>query len=284
MLSNLKQTYQNVAKIGESQPRGQWASFLNATAQEKQVNGYLMYNNVDNTTDIDGLQLHCLKTEELKLSSNISKHYAENGRVINDFSTHDPIEFTLKGHVGDIFVQNKQYRKILNTIFANFGIVNSYLPQKTQSQTKKINELIVSLETLWGRVVGVIDQTQNMLAAFQAINPQNGLVTKTQQVTQFLTFMERNAIPLNVYTQIAGNLSNVIIKEVDYIRELEKSNIIEITIRCQQVGFAESQIVYINKGSYLGRVNTQVGDYEAQTKTQGKVVDPGSIMYNLFQR
>ena len=257
---------------------GQWAEFLKFTEQEKRTKGYLVFNNVDNTTEIDGLQFDVLSSEEVKFSKRYTKHVLESGRPIADASFSEPLSFTLKVQFGDIFIAGSKIRNLINSISAQIGIVSSYAPAKTQTQIAKLMAIKTQLETLYSQVKGAVDTFNTVKSAFDVINPRKTLETRTQQITKFLYFILENSILLNIYTQTAGNLQNVVLTDILTIRTLQANNIIDATLTFEVKEFATTQITTINKKSYLGRVRGKIEDAKKQQKTQGQDAPTGSIL------
>jgi hypothetical protein len=271
---------QNVKNFGKSKSTGQWANFLKQTEEEKKQSGYLVFKNIDDITDIDGFRFDVLETEDVKFVTKYTDHFLESGRTAADASIKSPVILTLKGKIGDVFVEARPHRKILNTVLGAFGIATSYLPTKTQTQTNKAMQIQAQLEKQWSKVVGAVNVGQTLVSAFKNIFPGGKNITRTQTISQYLAFAYHNSILLNLYTRTAGNLENIVITNLNFIRVNEASNTVDVSLECKQLYFAETQVITINKKSFIGSVQAQVGDYTKQTKTQGKEVGKPSILFS----
>jgi len=278
--ASLKQGYKNIADLDKTKPTGKWGEFLKLTEEDKKSSGYLIFNNIDNITDIDGFRFDVLSKEEVDISAKYTKHNLESGRPISDACAFEPLSITLTGTIGDIFTEQSKARKILNNVSAGVGIINSYLPAKTQRQTQKISNIQNQIESVYSRVLGVVNTAQVLKDGFDAINPRKILETRTQQITKFLNFCFRNSILLNIYSETFGNLENIVITNVKTVKALQTNNTIEFTITLEQKEFATTQIITIDKKKFLGRVKGQVEDIKKQQKTQGQNVGSPSLLYS----
>jgi hypothetical protein len=262
---------------------GQWADFLTLTTIEKQAKGYLVFDNSKYTAEIDGLRFDQVISEEIRAEKMFTEHVLESGRNVSDASYDKPLEITLHVRFGDIFVSGSKIRDMINLITATVGMINTFLPKKSQSQVNKLLAIKSKLEKLYSKVKGVIDGGLTLLNVYNAINPRKDFETRTQQIMSFLTFIRNQSILLNIYTLTSGNLRNIVLKSIVATNIQEATNMIEATLVFRQIDFAYSQIDISASNNYAGRAKGKASSVKTQQNTEGKPVQKqGSTAYYLL--
>lgn len=89
---------------------------------------------------IGGFKLFARVSDNVTFSKNIPDHVLEDGVVIGDHQTKQPISLQIQGNIGDVVEQGRDYPKVvpeLNPI----GEIRSFIPARTASQLQAIERI-----------------------------------------------------------------------------------------------------------------------------------------------
>ena len=84
-----------------------------------------------NDSDIDGFKFHILEREQVDMEADVSDHYIDTNRAVQDHIAWKPIKISMVGKVGEYYndiTENKGYSVAYYQVM---GVVNSYLPRNT---------------------------------------------------------------------------------------------------------------------------------------------------------
>lgn len=84
--------------------------------------------------------------ESATKSATVTQNPVEDGSVINDHIIKNPNTISISGEVANVFIENKSRPTFVQNIAPSVGIIQDYLPQRTQTQIGKINGLLQTAE------------------------------------------------------------------------------------------------------------------------------------------
>lgn len=110
---------------------------------EQQLPERLANKNVERI-GIGGFILYASIKETASKTATITTNPVENGSVLNDHIIKNPTTITIEGEVADIYLQPKIIPSTLQQVFPPIGIIQQYLPGRTNTQISKLNSLITT--------------------------------------------------------------------------------------------------------------------------------------------
>lgn len=91
---------------------------------------------------IGGFTLYARINETVSRSSRVPTSWLEDGSYAQDQIIVDPLTITISGEVSDVYIERESAIEALTRAQGVVGVVETYLPTRTQSQVQRINSII----------------------------------------------------------------------------------------------------------------------------------------------
>ena len=205
----------------------------------REVKGLKKSNDLE-VVGIGGFTTYATTRNKRTMTATAPNIYMENGTVVNDTVWLEPIEIVIEGVVSDIFVDKKSQQNVITDVKRAVGVVNAYLPNRTQSQINKINALS-------NDVYSAIDKIDNLVSTSKqlAILQGQGASTKSLQ-EQFIDKIDSiyySKALIDIETPYR-KYENMMI--LSYETEVNgESNEIKFIINAKEIRFVESNFTRI---------------------------------------
>jgi len=92
---------------------------------------------------IGGFYFYASTSEGATKTATVTANPVENGSTINDHIIKNPTTITISGEVADIFIETPE-PLLLQGLVPPIGIIQDYLPGRTQTQISKINGMLAT--------------------------------------------------------------------------------------------------------------------------------------------
>lgn len=201
------------------------------------------------TSDIDGFQFHILNREQVEMSCDVTDHYIDTNRPVQDHIAWKPIKITMVGRSGEYF--NNIAENIGHSVayYQVMGVINSYLPKNTNidmirkvkstvsrmtGQSGIFNQIANTLTSnIYGILLGAIKQLNfDLIESFDENILLDG---QTNQQRAFLALqgLWRMGLPVHVTTSWR-EYDNMLITDVKPLRE-DNADITEFSVTMKQI-------------------------------------------------
>lgn len=245
------------------------------------------YVDVDTVTvdvmsaNIDGFQFHILNREQVEMEAEVTDHYIDTNRPVQDHIAWKPIKITMVGRNGEYFNKLSENKGYSVAYYQAMGVINSYLPKNTNYEmVRKIKSAVSRLSggsgifnqianTLTSNVYGIllnaIKQLKfDLIASFDENILLDG---QTNQQRAFLALegLWRMGLPVHVTTSWR-EYNNMLITGVKPLRE-ENADITEFSVTMKQI--QNTQTIVTNEKISKERTAEQKSEPVDNGKTTG---------------
>lgn len=236
---------------------------------------------------IGGYAFHIVENENISMESDITDHYIESNKSIQDHVAIKPVQITLKGLVGRYFydVQGERARSGAWERATNF--IASLMPNVSSNDlAKKVKSTVGSaignnlLKTVADYIVDfgfgiVMDKLREIGTDFFDLFSEIGSIEDEQtKAFLYLENLWELAVPVTVVTSWKA-YDDMIITNLKPTRD-SNGDITEFTVTLKQISFVNSIIINENKSSEP--TNTQMQGEVDNGKTKGVKVDSDDVI------
>lgn len=143
---------------------------------------------------LGGFVFNAVGESNATLSADITDHYAEDNKAIQDQIAIRPKRITLKGYVGEIVYNGSgSAPSTINTLAEKLTSLSSYLPtitaSATQAQQLLTSPATSSIQSVLGTTSNIYGLVQNILGAFGDFQNQQNAYTYFKALMQSGTLM-----------------------------------------------------------------------------------------------
>lgn len=206
---------------------------------------------------INGWVFDIPKSEQVKISNDITDHYMENGSFINDHVVRKPIKITLTGFIGELVYRKPTgYSADLNFFDSSLSVVDAYLGDYSPQQLQKQQNLLNEVQKNNNFVQQVVQKTTNIVKSFSG----EGQLRTMQEVAynDILGLMNNNQL-LKVQTPFAY-FESMLIEDVTFMQDQDSDSYCDISVTLKEARFAETTTVAFDQDLLPSRNTIQEGD------------------------
>lgn len=222
------------------------------------------------------------------LSSDITDHYSEDNKAIQDHIAIKPKRITLRGYVGELVYNTAgQSPTILQTVTQKLTQISAFLPALSASAAQA-QALIGSVSGAVSSGTGILDSLTSAVPATANIY---GLVTNLLGTTTGDTKNQQSAYQYFSACQSTGTLmgiqtpweflTNMVIETIVAIQSEDSIFMTDFQITYKQMRFAASTTVAATAASILSGTGTSVASVLGQNFSQAITALQGSAPANL---
>lgn len=236
-------------------------------------------------TGIAGFKFHIPQQEQVKMQSDITDYYTDNGTNVQDHIARQPITITLSGLQGEYFYSVNQFEDKLALVVPTLKLVKEFLP-KLSAATLQIknawqnnyNENFITSEESEFFGTEQIKHKNTILEKARTLNGielfklfQELYKLKSAQTRAFLYFQALwNSNQVFTVETTWRRYDNMVIQSLQPIRD-NNADITEFTITFKQINFVHS--VYTSVKSAAGRTKDQLSEKVNKGVDKGEKVD-----------
>lgn len=134
---------------------------------------------------IGGFTMYVSIAESVTKTATVTTNPIESGSNINDHIIKNPISLTIEGEIADVFIETQPLQGTVQNLLAPIGIVQDYLPARTQTQISKVNGLLSNLEDFFDKADKLVNQGTQLYNFFSGAESEQTISQK------FLTFFDK---------------------------------------------------------------------------------------------
>lgn len=213
---------------------------------------------------IEGLEIDILNKEELTKKSIISQYPVEDKTYIADHISHEPIEITIEGIVGEVVAKRDKINQFIDIATEKLGILSQYKVPFTQSANNKIKNLQAKTNQQVDYIKKLYTDGKRLTDGFLKKNEGEAL-SRVQNVLQFLYYLKETRTPCNIALNYTGLLKDMFITEIRYTHT-DYENVISLTLTFKQVIFVRTETTTFKENK--SQVKNQA-DSEIKAKGEG---------------
>lgn len=216
---------------------------------------------------ISGFLFDIPERESIDLSSEITDHYTENNRYINDHEIKKPIVLMLSGLIGElVFNPPEGLEGTLSEINNRLGTVDAYLGDLTPGFVQAAETVTVAAESAISKINQSIDRLQNVVDFFEG----EGIETTAQEKAyNSLYSLWQSSTLLTVQTPW-DYFIDMRITNIGFAQDADTKEISNISVSLKQLRFADVEKTDFNNYIDTPREEVQIEDTEDIGKIQGR--------------
>jgi hypothetical protein len=192
---------------------------------------------------IGGFTFYASVNESASKTATVTANPVENGSTINDHIIKNATTITIEGEVANLYLEPRVLPTSIQEIFPPVGIIQNYLPERTQTQISQINGLISTVDDYISAADEAIEQGQQLYDFFTGKEADQTITAK------FLEFFDNvyetnNVIDVECVDKIYNNM-------VITSFTINKANInnYTFTISLQRIVEAETRLITLTKNA-----------------------------------
>lgn len=232
-------------------------------------------------TGIAGFKFHIVQQEQIKLHNDVTDHYVDTNRPVQDHIAPKPVTITLRGLQGEYFYSVNQIEDLLAKVTPTMALVDQFLP-KLSDATKQIkaaynkkvfNKLLE--KDAYNEDLTVIDKIglglqtfndTNLFATFQQLYK-----LKSAQTRAFFFFeaLFKSQLIFTVETTYK-RYDYMVITDIQALRD-ENADITDFTLTFKQINVTASLVRDLNNAA--GRTRQQLAKIVNKGIDRGKKVE-----------
>lgn len=233
-----------------------------------------------NSVDIDGFSFHIVDREQVEMECDVTDHYLDANRPVQDHIAWKPVRVTLQGKIGEYFNDVSENKGYSVAYYQVMGNVNAYLPKNMQFDMVRKVKSELSRLTIGNDVVNRITNTITSNAYgillgmlkqlnFDLITPfeEQVKLEKTKQTEAFLKLqgLWKAGLPLTLKTSWR-TYEDMIITSVKPLRD-NNADVTEFTVTLKQLQLTQS--LTMSKKTAKERTANQKAEVVDNGKTSG---------------
>lgn len=192
--------------------------------------------------------------ESLTSKVNISKHYMENGSVINDHAVNEPDEITLTGLVGELVYRKPQgIEGALTEAASRLSTVNAYLGPLTQGATQKAAQIATQAAYVANQAKAIAKRAGNVVDFFRGED-----ATLTLQQKAYFELMALQKTHQLVWVLTPWNIHyNMLISQVAARQDETTNDYTDFSVTVQEARFTGVETTTFDEGNYKSAIAAQ---------------------------
>lgn len=253
-----------------------WKQFVNVDTATVEVG--------KNSVDIEGFSFHIVDREQVEMECDVSDHYLDTNRPVQDHIAWKPVKVTLQGKIGEYFNDISENIGYSVAYYQVMGNVNAYLPKNIQFDMVRKVKSELSRLTVGNDVVNRITNTITSNAYgillgmlkqlnFDLITPfeEQVKLEKAKQTEAFLKLqgLWKAGLPITLKTSWR-TYEDMIITSVKPMRD-NNADVTEFTVTLKQLQLTQS--LTMSKKTAKERTANQKSEEVDNGKTSGISVE-----------
>lgn len=202
--------------------------------------------------------------ETFTSKTSISKHYTENGSVVNDHAINEPDEITLTGLIGELVYRKPQgLEGALNALTSRLGVVNAYLGPFTQGATQKAAVIASQAAYVANQAKAIAKRVGNIVDFFDG---EEATITLQQKAHLTLQALQKTHQRVTVMTPWSM-YSDMLISSITARQDETTNDYTDFSVSLQEMRFTDIETTTFDEGNYKSAIDAQT----AATADAGKV-------------
>lgn len=210
-----------------------------------------------------------LQSDELNAESDITDHYVENNTAVQDHVSLKPLEFTVRGLIGEK-VYNREVLKTtgdVETELDKLKPIGAFLPSVSNYAQVAINA-----------VSYVESSVQRYKSSFDKIFKNKTQSPLQEKVCNELLQLRANRTLMSLYIDNVGKFNNLLIKSARITQE-DSIYASQLIVELKQYNSVSTQTTKADTKKYAARCGQQQAYEENLGKVQGVGQDRTSTLY-----
>lgn len=181
------------------------------------------------------------------LTADITDHYTEDNKAIQDHIAIKPVRITLKGYVGEVVFNGSGISNtvsILQKVTQKLTVISAFLPQLSSSATQIQQTLAApggSSLTL-NSIQGALPAAANIYGLVQNLLGATGNQSKQQNAYNYFAACQSQGVLMGIQTPWSF-LTNMVVETIDVIQPDDSIFISDFSITFKQIRIAQTQIL-----------------------------------------
>lgn len=193
-------------------------------------------NNVENQSiGIGGITVGARVREVISLNKDAPDVPLEDGSVAQDHLIRQPIQIVIEGYVGDIDYKPSPAVSEFLRIQRQVGIIDSYLPLRTQSQIDKVNSLALSAMDAYKQAEAAVKAGEQVFEIFKPSSSKPLI----DQFFKAMTDLYNSDILIDIQIGF-GIYKNMAVIGTSFPRDVNADKGLLYSITCKQILFAKT--------------------------------------------
>jgi len=134
---------------------------------------------------IGGFTLYASVSETSTKTATVTANPVENGSMLNDHIIKNPNTISINGEVANVFIETPIIPNTIQKLLPPVGIIQDYLPQRTQTQISKVNGLLATVDDFFTAADVAINKGKQLYNFF------TGNEADTSITSKFLEFFDQ---------------------------------------------------------------------------------------------
>ena len=226
--------------------------------------------NVLGNTGIAGFKFHVPEKEQIKMQSDVTDHYVDNGTPVQDHIAKKPITITLNGFQGDYFYSVNQIEDTLAKVIPTLALVKQFIPRLPDSTKQKLAQKY--LQSSINKEIPVALQnngteyTLNSIDLFKLFQDLYKLKSPQTRAFFFLESLWNSNAIFTVETTWK-RYNNMLITDITPVRD-NNADITEFSVSFKQINTTASLVQSLENAT--GRTRQQLAQIANKGVDKGK--------------
>ena len=134
---------------------------------------------------VGGFILYASISEVATKTATVTSNPVESGSNVSDHIIKNPTTISINGEVANIFIDDESTPKTIQEIVPPIGIIQDYIPGRTQTQVSKINGLLATVNDFFTAADVAIDKGTQLYDFFTGRDSDASITSK------FLEFFDQ---------------------------------------------------------------------------------------------
>ena len=217
---------------------------------------------------IGGFTLMVQTKQTSKYESTAPISYLEDGSYANDHVIVKPVVLQITGEVSNIYYNPPKSSQVNRIINQNLGVIESYLPARTQSQINKVQTIVNQANDVVNKIDAIVDDGNQLYSLF---GNKSGSKSNSQDFFDTIEKISLSKTPISVDMPYR-TYDNMVITglSIDTDNQLEP---LSFSIDFIQLRYAKTKFVGVaQKKNVSGGLNGQTDN--VKKKSVNKVKKP----------
>lgn len=205
----------------------------------------------------------------IDLTAQITDHYAEDNKFLQDHIAIQPDRITLRGYIGELVFNQAPATSKLQNLTQKIATINAMVPILTASARQIQSSITGAQSGATNYFSAGLSSAVDIYQTFKTLNPP-----KSKQAAAFnffkALFTARTLVsletPYTFYTSMA-------IESISAVQGGESKDISDFTITLKKIRLAQTKIVPFDPNKYQGRTAGQASQVEDQGRSNGQTAD-----------
>ena len=227
------------------------------------------------TKGIGGFVFDYTGEQRATLQAQITDHYAEDNRAIEDHVAFEPVRLTIRGFVAELtYVPSQGLLGLVGGVQSKLTAIPAYLGKYTPGAVQTLQKASTQAQSTINSIQQAAGKINNLVGLLPGATPTGTKQAQAYAKLEALYYAAQTfsvVMPWKVY-------SSMVIEHLDPVQPEETNDWTEWTVTLKQIRLASIQAIPYYLSAYQGRAAQQQQGPVNQGKTAG-----ASIGYQLLQ-